>query len=212
MVDRHRSPEEPAAPAGDSVNEQPLLIDVPAHLGNEDENQRFTIPRAIRWVKAIAGVTEFDLDAAACEESHHAPTWYGWTSRHPIDGDLVRPPSGLTLVDGLKMPWFGDVFVNPPWDDIGPWVLRAWKAWGETLPAGYPSLISISMLLPGNRTHRPWWQDLVEPYRDGRRPGHEAQLSVRFAPERFPYGAPGNPLGVGVQEPNFTSVALVWRA
>ncbi len=75
------------------------------------------------------------------------------------------------------------------------------------------SLISITMLLPGNRTHRPWWQELVEPFfRRERKPLAGPQLNLHFAPERFPYGAPGNPTGRDVAEPNFTSVCLVWRA
>ena len=173
------------------MTEQALLLDVPAYAGVEDENHRFTTPEAAAWCRGKAGVTDYDLDVAACAESHLAPVWYGRTE------------------NGLVSPWFGDVFCNPPWDDIGPWVLCAWKAWREVVS---PTLISISMLLPGNRTHRDWWQQLVEQHRDGRcDPHHPARLSAHFAPKRFAYGHPGNPRAVGVAEPNFTSVLLVWR-
>lgn len=175
---------------------QGLLIDVPAHNGVDDDNQRFTTREALEWVKGVAGVDAFDLDVAACVESHHAPKWYG----QQVDGSFV---DGLAT---LTNPWVGNVFCNPPWGSIGPWVAEAWSIW---IHRG-AELQSISMLLPGNRTHRPWWQGLVERYRDGR--GTEGvRLTTHFAPKRFAYGGPGNPLGIGVGEPNFTSVALVWR-
>jgi hypothetical protein len=174
---------------------------VQPHNGNPDENQRFTIPRALDWCRRMAGVREFDLDVAACEESHHAHLWYGKAE------------------NGLRMPWFGDVFCNPPWDDIGPWVEKAWREmrWPIGAAPGPQQVNSVAMLLPGDRTHRRWWRDFVEPHRDGRNfdgpPLREAavQLSTHFAPERFPYGGPGNPAGIGTAEPNFTSCLLLWR-
>lgn len=172
-----------------------MFPDVQPYNGNVDENQRFTTPHALDWCKRRAGVTEYDLDAAACEESHHAATWYGW--------------KGGRLDDGLVLPWFGDVFCNPPWDDIAPWVMRAWKAWTE--PVHDVTLISVTMLLPGNRTHRPWWGDLVEPHRDGRGQHPFVWLETHCPPERFSYGGPGNPKGINAPEPNFTSVLLVFR-
>lgn len=186
-----------------------LFPEVEPYNGNTDENQRFTILRARNWCKHVAGVTEWDLDAAACREAHHAPVWYGGI---PFNGK-----------NGLVEPWFGDTFCNPPWADIGPWTLKAWRSWSaeadrQREEAGLPSLISISMLLPGGRTHRPWWKEFVEPFRDGRRRyldlaniEHPATLETFNPPERFPYGGPGNPEGVGAPEPNFTSVLLVWR-
>lgn len=177
---------------------QATLIDVPAHCGIDDDNQRFTTERALRWVKQVAGVNAFDLDVAACVESHHAPVWYG----QQLDGSFV---------DGLRMPWFGRTFLQPPWSDIDPW---AENAWAPLMSIARGPVEVIASLLPGNRTHRPWWQKYVEPYRDGRgRPpfGQFERLDVYFAEERFSYGGPGNPRGIGAPEPNFTSVALVWR-
>lgn len=180
-----------------------LFPEVRPHAGVEDENQRFTTPRALAWCKHVAGVTEYDLDVAACEESHWAPTWYGWQTHQ---GKRV-------LIDGLGFwRWWGHVWCNPPWDDIRPWVERAWSCWRRVDDGGVP-VESVSMLLPGNRTHRPWWQELVEPYRDGRAhpADSEATLTTYCPPERCAYGAPGNPRAIGVGEPNFTSVLLVWR-
>lgn len=170
-----------------------LELGVEPHNGNGDENQRYTIRRAVDWARKVSGVTMFDLDVAACAEAHHAPVWYD------------------RATDGLKQPWFGNVWCNPPWNDIEPWVEKAWGELDETDPRRLP-LWRICMLLPGNRTHRPWWQTFVEPFRDG--PDVSTgpiELRTRFAPERFPYGGPGNPEAIGTPEPNFTSVLLVWR-
>jgi hypothetical protein len=191
----------------------PITIDafpeVQPYAGNTDENQRFTTRAAVAWCQAMARVARYDLDAAACVESHHAHVFY--------DGSPAR--------NGLVEPWFGDTFINPPWSDIDPWVLKAWRVF--TAPAvqhrdarGLRALTSVSMLLPGNRTHRCWWQEYVEPFRDGRRSrdadfllGEEqpARLTTYCPPERFAYGCPSNPLAIGMPEPNFTSVLLIWR-
>ncbi len=170
------------------MGEQATLIDVPAFNGNDDENQRFTLEPAMAWVKRTAGVTAFDLDVAACEESHHAPVWFD------------------KAADGLKQEWRGRVFCNPPWDDIGPWVVKAHHEFYVRR-----DLLCIAMLLPGGRTHRPWWQKDVEPPRDLADGMGFVEFATHNPPERFSYGAPGNPRGIGCVEPNFTSVLLVWR-
>lgn len=190
-----------------------LFPEVEPYQGNPDENQRYTIRRARDWCMHMAAVGGWTLDAAACREAHHGVQWYG------LDHELPKNRNGLVG------PWFGDVFFNPPWDDIGPWLVKAWRSW--TLEAaierdrlGLPMLTSISALLPGGRTHRDWWQDYVEDVRDGRVSrrlevllGEDigARLSTHNPPERFPYGCPGNPEGINAPEPNFTSVLLVWR-
>jgi hypothetical protein len=170
-----------------------LALGVEAHNGNPDENQRYTIRRAREWILNTAGRHAFSVDVAACAEAHHAPVWYSAEQ------------------NGLVQPWFGDVFCNPPWDDIEPWCEKAWRAWKTLLSPDLAPLSSISMLLAGGRTHRDWWQKHVEPYRDGRRTKNGATLTTHNPPERWPYGGPGNPEGVGCKEPNFTSVLLVWK-
>ncbi len=170
-----------------------MLINVPQHNGNEDENARFTTDEADAWLRGQAGVDAWDLDVAACDESHRAPRWYGDKGSH--------------FLNGLENPWEGRVFCNPPWDDIEPWVERAFRLIGPQ----HPQLTVIGFLLPGNRTHRPWWQKWVEPFRDNHRTVGGFSLGVAFAPKRFAYGAPGNPRALGVGEPNFTTVALIWR-
>ena len=72
-------------------------------------------------------------------------------------------------------------------------------------------LKGIIALLPQGRCHRPWWQDFVEPYRDGRGSARWVNVQTFYPPERFTYGHPGNAAAKGVPEPNFGSVNLVWR-
>jgi hypothetical protein len=135
---------------------------------------------------AIAGVDGWDVDVAADEESHWAPNW----------SDVQT--------DGLKQCWRGRVWCNPPYSDIGPWVRKAWKEW----LSGRCSV--IAMLLPANRTDQKWWQEDVEPARDGRSlPGQG--LEVHFLPGRIRFGHPGNPKGFAVGSPPFGCCLLVWR-
>lgn len=104
--------------------------------------------------------------------------------------------------DGLAMPWAGQrVWCNPPYSDIRPWVEKAWTEWHAPTP---PQL--IVMLLPANRTEQGWWQELVEPMRDGTR-----SLRVEFLPGRPRFVAPDKP-GTGPNErPPFGCCLLIWR-
>lgn len=162
---------------------QAMLFDLPHHPP-DDPDVRFTLPATLAWCMAKAGVTAWDLDVAACEEAHCAPMYYTHAD------------------NGLARPWNGRVWCNPPWSHIRPWVERAWQ---EFL-AGRSSV--IGMLLPGDRQEQSWWQDLVEPERDGR----GGLLSTHYTRGRHRYGKPGDPLGLRAKEPNFNTVFLCWRA
>lgn len=151
-----------------------------------DGDRRYTTPETMDLCKRLAGVDAWDLDVAADEESHWAPAWYGLAH------------------DGLVQPWNARrVWCNPPFSNVPAWVERAWNQKSER-----KALKTIAMLLPANRTEQPWWQEHVEPFRDGRAPG----FSTHFLPTRVRYGHPGNPKGIGVGSPPFASVLLVWRS
>lgn len=65
--------------------------------------------------------------------------------------------------NGLLQPWDGErVWCNPPYSDMATWADKARRS------AHYAEL--IVMLAPANRTEQGWWQDSIEPYRDGRHP------------------------------------------
>lgn len=114
-----------------------------AFLEGEPEiagDERYTTRETMAWCLERAGVDGFDLDVAACEESHHAPRWYS-----KVD-------------NGLLQPWFGRVWCNPPYSDIEPWAKRAWEQ--------LTSCAVIAMLVPATRTEQPWWHSHIEPRRD----------------------------------------------
>lgn len=161
---------------------QALLFDMP--IIGDDNDERYTLPETLRWCKVVTGVAHYDLDVAACRESHMAERWLSKTE------------------NGLITPWVGHVWCNPPYSDIESWVECAWRQIRRD------EVISISMLLPANRAEQPWWQGLVEPYREGRGTFH--RLTTSYLPGRTKFGHPGNPGGVGVGSPPFGCVLLVW--
>ncbi len=104
----------------------------------------------------FAGAQEFDLDPCAARELRRA-------LRLPpiahVEWDLAD--------DGLSRPWFGHVFVNPPFSDVMPWVEKA-----ATEVKSY-SVRTITFLVPANRTEQPWFQRV-----------QEAGWRMRFLPKR----------------------------
>ncbi len=74
-------------------------------------------------------------------------------------------------IDGLAQEWGGHevVWANPPFSDLEPWVRKASECDA-----------TVVMLLPNNRTEQPFFQELIEPYRD--RPG--SILTTRNLPKR----------------------------
>lgn len=170
--------------AGRAVADMFPEVRAPAEL--EDGDQRFTTRETDAWCRARAGVEAWDLDVAACEEAHLAPRYFAKAD------------------DGLVQSWAGRVWCNPPFSDIEPWVAKAWKE-----SAHCPAIV---MLLPASRTEQKWFQELVEPYRDGRGWSvPEVGLTTHFLPGRTRFGHPSNREGVGVGSPPFGCVLLVWR-
>lgn len=159
------------------------LFELPS-ASSMEQDERYTTRETMAWCSEKAKVEKWHLDVAACAESHKADAFF-------------------TVEDnGLLRPWFGNVWCNPPYSDIEPWVAKAWREM-ESLPG--PDV--VAMLVPASRTEQLWWQRLVEPKRDGRRP----TLATHFLPGRTRFGMPGNPEGVGVGSPPFGCVLLVWR-
>lgn len=161
--------------------------------GGVNINERYTLEVDLRGGARFAGLNYnaadplsiFDLDAAACTESHWARHYY------------------TKETDGLLLPWWGNVFVNPPFDMLWEWVQRAWRAANE------PLVNSVLMLIPGDRTEQPFWQEMVEPFRDHNDNGAAPwRLRTKFLKGRTRFGHPGNPLAVDVGSPPFKCVYL----
>ncbi len=176
---KHVRSERRAHVSGGGMNAE-LFALPPAESLEQDE--RYTNRETMAWCAKAAGVDGWDLDVAACEESHKAEAFF-------------------TVADnGLRRAWFGRVWCNPPYSDIAPWVAKAWR---EMESAPGPSV--IAMLIPASRTEQRWHDD-IEAHRD-----QGGLLSTHFLPGRTRFGHPGNSEGVGVGSPPFGCVLLVWR-
>lgn len=156
----------------------------------DDRDSRYTPEELVRLLHAEH---RFTVDAASAPEAPSS-TVIGrfWTQRE----------------NGLLQPWRGErVWCNPPWSDIEPWVAKAW----EEMRMGCELVV---MLLPA-WTDRGWWHRHVEPFRErgpryylGQRRG--VCMRTRFL-RRMPFGHPGNPHAVGVEDPHFWCVLVVWE-
>lgn len=122
----------------------------------------------------------FTLDAAAAEHNAKTKRYF----------DIAT--------DGLSQPWSGEVvWCNPPYSNIPLWVRKAWEESADS---------TIVMLIPANRTEQPWWQEMVEPYRD--RPG--SPLRVEFIAGRLKFTKPGQGILDKDNRPPFGCCALIW--
>lgn len=101
--------------------------------------------------------------------------------------------------DGLTRSWAGErVWCNPPFSNIRPWVEKSWLC---------ESHLTV-MLVPANRTEQGWWQDLVEPFRDGR---GLSDFRVEFLRGRMRFLNPGDNRIHPNARPPFGCCLLIWR-
>ena len=85
----------------------------------------------------------FTLDAAASDANAKCPKYY------------------TRVTDGLLRSWAGErVWLNPPYSRLEPWFAKTW----QEMRAGCELVV---MLCPANRTEQRFWQEWVEPFRDG---------------------------------------------
>ncbi len=143
----------------------------------DDVDDRATSTETFEEISAIFG--PFSVDVAASAANAKCAGFY------------------TIKENGLACSWEGEaVWCNPPYSGIRPWIEKAW--------AEYRAFRSATFLLPGTRQEQPWWQDLVEPFRD--RCG--SPLRSRFLRSRRPFVSPG---GVVMKQPPFGVVVLDWR-
>lgn len=126
----------------------------------------------------------FSLDAAANQRNRKTHKFFDLTT------------------DGLSQSWRGErVWCNPPYSDIKAWVKKAWDEFHDGCPL-------IVMLLPANRTEQGWWQEYIEPFRDGR---YGSRITTRFFKGRFNFGVPGNEAGKFHSSPPFGCVIVIFE-
>lgn len=179
----------------------------------EDPNRRYTPREFMQWIMRKARVDGWDVDVAADAESHWAPRWYS-----------LLPYDGSAGVDGLAQSWLPEgkvnqwrgptreprwrIFCNPPFDDLASWVAKAWRCCEDA--SALKRDMVIAFVLPGNRHEQPFWQEDVEPFRDGRNRRGDYTIDCHFPPGRQAYAKPGSN-GVAVGSADFPSCLLVWR-
>lgn len=154
-----------------------------ARGAKDDVDDRGTLPEFITMLEDRFG-EPFTLDVAAAMHNSKAPVFY------------------TREADGLTRPWWGNVWCNPPYSDIGAWVSKAWSEWhreDQFKPR------RITMLLPANRTEQKWWQEHVEPFRD------KGELTVEFLPGRMRFIRPNAVIGPKGDRPPFGCCLLIWK-
>lgn len=107
---------------------------------------------------------DYTVDACAVPSNTKCQVFYSPAGLYfkYEDGSVARV-DGAGDVDGLTGRYDGQrVWCNPPFSMFDQWLPWAWKNSDAEL---------ITMLAPGTRQDRPWWQTWVEPYRDGKGAG-----------------------------------------
>lgn len=146
-------------------------MDVPSKPEWWSSNHWATPPGVIAALQAEFG--QFDLDPCCRAETAKAPTFY-------TEAD-----------DGLSKPWFGSVFLNPPYSKPAPWLEKAIQ---ET-SSGSARLVVA--LLPV-RTDTRWFHSLVKD-----------QAQIKFIQGRVKWlGWQGTP----IPSPKSPNMLAVYRA
>lgn len=143
----------------------------------------------------------FTIDAASSRQNTKCKrfcTLTGTFLYHPEHNPDPGEGSCWDVRDGLAFPWAGErVWLNPPFSLLAPWVEKAWRESAEV----------VCILLPNNRSEQPFWQDMIEPYRD--RPG--SILTTRHLRKRRPFLHIGEGIGNRTSKnPPFGLVAVIW--
>ena len=93
-------------------------------------SDHWSTPQAlVDRLAAEEGLAGFDLDVCARPETAKAPKFY------------------TVEDDGLGQPWYGNVWLNPPFSNVGPWLRRA----RAEVDAGHARLV-VAILPPAVET------------------------------------------------------------
>jgi len=96
------------------------------------------------FFKALDQVFDFDFDAAATKDNRQCSYYAGLD--HPMA--IYR--------DGLACRWAKRTFVNPGFEDVGPWL---WKAHEKT--NGPDGICDVAVVITHVSVATPWWLDAM---------------------------------------------------
>jgi len=147
--------------------------------GNPENDERHTLASTFDPLDRAHG--PFTLDAAATRKNAKAKFYF------------------TKEQNGLRLHWFGNVWVNPPYSRLDLWVA---KAFDEVFVLKRAE--KVVMLLPANRTEQPWWQTFIEPYRDSGQ-----GIRTVFLEGRRTFGTPSKPEGTAGTP--FASVVVIFE-
>lgn len=132
----------------------------------------------------------FDIDVAASLLNHKCMRFCTPLGTY-LGGVKLHNEDGLTVTWDQRRVW-----CNPPFSNLALWLEKAWDERAE----------STVILLPNNRCEQPFWQRLVEPYRD--RAG--SLLTTRQLPKRRAFLRRVNGELVVGKSPPFGLVICLW--
>lgn len=132
--------------------------------------------RTPKWLfKQLHEQFKFCLDP--CDSVTH-PGWLGVESYNLDRGE-----------DGLRLPWLGSVFVNPPWNNIQEWFEKARCELSEG------NCDFVVFLVP-SRVETQWFHNFLE---------SEFLMHHRFLKGRVQFAGRDNPYIIGI------SIFVLWR-
>jgi ParB family chromosome partitioning protein len=115
----------------------PELIDPKSLDAGDASDGWYTPPKYIALAREVLGA--IDLDPASCSAAQAVVQAGRYYTEHE---------------DGLIQPWFGRMWINPPYSAPTPWVRRAITEYRE----GH---IDAALILTNSYTETGWWQDLA---------------------------------------------------
>lgn len=170
-------------------------------IPDPEDNERYTLSTTVAECLRLADVEHIDIDLAGCPEAHCAEQWLG-----------TQP--GGAFIDALQVSWapanpkrkaLRVGWLNPPYSMLTEFTERAAMAMldGE--------LDVLLYLPPGDRCEQPWWQQWIEPHRDGRKCLEGmVRITTHCLSGRQTFGKPGDRAGLGATSAPFPSVLVVW--
>jgi hypothetical protein len=156
-----------------------------------EDDVRETPPELFR---ALDAERHFTIDSCALVTNTKCRLFYGPGGLYLVNDDGFAELQ-VAGCDGLTGLYTGQrVFCNPPFSQFDLWLPWAWRNSDAEL---------ITMIAPGVRGDRPWWQKWVEPYRDDkhRRAGGgpypsdaDWRLHTTYLPGRIDFLEDGHPI------------------